>query len=232
MNMTIVFKALGALLGYPSSDLVEALPEIGAIVEAERRLGRKETIALRLLLADLGERDLLDLQETYVTLFDRGRATSLHLFEHIHGDSRDRGQAMVDLKAVYARAGFVLTANELPDYLPAVLEFLSQRPHAEAKGMLDDCGHIVRRIGEALQDRGSRYASVLAAVLAIAGLPGLAPPAPDQRAPKEKSVDEEWIDEPVIFGPAGGRSCGVPQPQTSVVHFTPQRESRNRGTAP
>jgi nitrate reductase delta subunit len=217
--MTITFKALAALLAYPCPELVDALPEIADAIDAEPRLSRKDKAALRLLADELAASDLLDAQERYVALFDRGRSTSLHLFEHVHGDSRDRGQAMVDLKEVYARAGFHLSVNELPDYLPAVLEYLSQRPFAEAKDMLDDCGHIVRSVGEALQQRGSDYSAVLAAVLAIAGLPGLAAPGVDKTAIKDKSVDEEWIDEPVIFGPAGAKGCGAAQPRTSVVQF-------------
>ena len=174
MTMTITYKALSALLAYPSADLIAALPDIAAIIERERRLGRPQKEALRALVAGLATSDLLDLQEAYVALFDRGRATSLHLFEHVHGDSRERGQAMVDLKEIYARNGFVLAGSELPDFLPAVLEYLAQRPEAEAKDMLGDCAHILRAVGEALQDRASDYSAIFAATLAMVGEPGLA----------------------------------------------------------
>ena len=172
--MTITYKALSALLAYPSADLIAALPDIAAIIERERRLGRPQKEALRALVQGLATSDLLDLQEAYVALFDRGRATSLHLFEHVHGDSRERGQAMVDLKEIYARNGFALAGSELPDFLPAVLEYLSQRPEAEAKDMLGDCAHILRAVGEALQDRASDYSAIFAATLAMVGEPGLA----------------------------------------------------------
>ncbi len=223
MTTTPVFKALGALLAYPSPDLIAALPEIGSIVEREPRLDRQHREALHALIAELTRADVLDAQEIYVALFDRGRATSLHLFEHVHGDSRDRGQAMVELKEIYARAGLSLSANELPDFLPLVLEYLSQRPHAEALDMLGDCAHILRAIGEALQDRDSSYRAVLAATLAMVGEPGLGAPKRESPAPKEKTLDDEWVDEPVIFGPAGAAACGATQPQTAVVQFMPRR---------
>jgi len=219
--MTITYKALSALLAYPTPDLVAALPEILAIVDREPRLKRTQRDALHALAGRLATGDLIDLQEAYVALFDRGRTTSLHLFEHVHGDSRDRGPAMVDLTAVYARAGFVLAGGELPDYLPAVLEFLAQRPEAEAVEMLGDCAHILRAIGEALVARGGGYDAVFAALLAMAGEPGLAA-RPSQPAAKEKPIDEEWIEEPVVFGPAAGAGCGAGQPQTAVMQFVPR----------
>ena len=221
--MTITFKALSALLAYPSAELVAALPEIAEIVGREPRLPAADKVALRELARELAAGDLLDLQEAYVSLFDRGRTTSLHLFEHVHGDSRERGQAMVDLKEIYARAGFVLSANELPDYLPALLEYLSQRPAEEAKAMLGDCAHILRAVGEALQQRASAYAAVFAAALALAGEPGLAARPRERPAAPEKSIDEEWAEEPVIFGPAGAAGCGAAARTPAVVQFMPRR---------
>ena len=75
-------------------------------------------------MAALGE---LEAQAKYDSLFERGRSLSLWLFEHVHGESRDRGQAMVDLMAQYDMAGFEINAKELPDYLPMYLEFLSHQ---------------------------------------------------------------------------------------------------------
>ena len=227
MTTTLTYKALSALLAYPSADLTAALPDIAAVIEREPRLGRAHKDALRALAARLETSDLLDLQEAYVALFDRGRRTSLHLFEHVHGDSRDRGQAMVDLKEVYARNGFMLAGGELPDFLPAVLEYLSQRPAAEAKDMLGDCAHILRAVGEALQERGSDYSAIFAATLTMVGEPGLAASSREKPVVKETPIDDEWVDTPVIFGPAGAAGCGVPQPHTAVMQFTP-RPSQTR----
>ena len=133
MNRSL--KALGVLLAYPSAELRAALPEIAAALEADRRLGEPALAALRELVAELTGGDAMDLEERYVGLFDRGRLTSLNLFEHVHGESRERGPAMVDLKQLYQRAGLRMTTRELPDYLPALLEFLSLRPEPEARDL-------------------------------------------------------------------------------------------------
>jgi len=219
MNPT--YRALGALLGYPTAELVAALPEIDAVIDGERGLGRRERTALRALIDELAASDLIDAQQRYVALFDRGRATSLHLFEHVHGESRERGQAMVDLNEMYARAGLVLAANELPDYLPVLLEFASLQPAGVARDVLDDCAHIVRSVGGALVRRDSRYAAVFAAVLALAGAPALDLTPPPEAEP-EKSLDEEWAEEPVIFGPAAGSGCATKAPAAAVVKFIPR----------
>jgi len=214
--MTITFKALAALLAYPTDDLVAALPEILDIVEDERRLPGRVRRDLAALVGELRAADRLDVQERYVATFDRGRATCLHLFEHVHGESRDRGQAMVDLKSMYERAGLTLAGHELPDYLPALLEFLSLQPREVAEAMLGDCAHVVRKVGDALASRGSRYAAVFAAILALVDLPGLSGKA---GAIDEKSMDEEWAEAPVVFGPAAGAACGAPAPTHSVIQF-------------
>jgi nitrate reductase delta subunit len=210
-------KALAALLSYPEPALLAALPEIRGIVEAEKRLGRDDRTRLAALIDDLTAADPLDAQERYVELFDRGRATSLHLFEHVHGDARDRGQAMVDLNALYASHGMAIAANELPDYLPAVLEYLSTRPPGEVREMLGDCAHVLRAVGEALVGHDSRYGAVPGALLAIAGEPAL-DYQPKPRAPRAAdmpALDEEWVDEPVIFGPG----CTDVKPKVQVVRF-------------
>jgi nitrate reductase delta subunit len=199
----LALKALAALLAYPERALIDALPEIRAVLDAEPALPRVDKVRLFALANELAVADLLDAQERYVALFDRGRATSLHLFEHVHGDSRDRGQAMVDLKNVYANAGLTLAGNELPDYLPAVLEYLSLRPAAEVREMLADCAHILRKVGEALASRRSAYAAVFAALLDVAKQPALAMEALAAHVSADadnESLDEEWIDPPVLFG--------------------------------
>ena len=221
--MNRILKALGALLAYPSAELVAALPEIGALIDMEARLPADAKRRLRALREELAAGDLIDAQERYVALFDRGRATSLHLFEHVHGDSRDRGPAMVDLKEVYARAGLALAPGELPDYLPAVLEYLALRPLAEAKEMLGDCAHILRAVGGALQQRRSRYAAVPEALLLLIGERGLDAAAADRAAAPDAPLDDEWREEPVFFGPPGGKGCGAPLPQSAPIHIMPRR---------
>ncbi len=216
----IVFKALSALLAYPVEAMLVALPEIAAVIERPGVLPGRDRRALRELTDELTAGDPIDLQERYVALFDRGRATSLHLFEHVHGESRERGTAMVDLKQVYARAGLQLAGSELPDYLPALLEFVSLRSREEGLEMLRDCAHILRSIGDALHARESRYSAVFAALLSLTGESGLKRDKSDEPAPAEKDLDEEWVDEPVIFGP--GAACGEAKPQVAPIRFHPR----------
>jgi nitrate reductase delta subunit len=213
----ISLRALGALLTYPQAELIEALREIHALLDGEKTLSREDRPRLAALIEELRASDLLDAQERYVELFDRGRATSLHLFEHVHGDSRERGQAMVDLKATYEKAGLRFAGNELPDYLPAVLEYLSLRPMGEVREMLADCAHILRAVGETLVRRGSRYGAVFSALLSVAGEEGLSAasgPREDREDDRGK-LDEDWVDRPVLFGPGGGDA----RPDVQVVKF-------------
>ncbi len=210
-------KALGALLTYPETPFLEALPETRAVIAAEKRLTRDDQTRLAALIDELAASDPLDAQERYVDLFDCGRATSLHLFEHVHGEARERGQAMVDLNALYARHGMTIAGNELPDYLPAVLEYLSARPFGEVRELLGDCAHVLRAIGQALVVRHSRYGAVLSALLTIAGESTLDfKPQPGKPPEAEMTrLDEEWLEQPVHFGPG----CSDAGPKAQVVRF-------------
>lgn len=207
----LVFRAFSALLSYPSRDMRQALPELLEVIGGSPLVGPRERHDIAELAREIGGGDLLEAQERYVDLFDRGRALSLHLFEHLHGDSRDRGQAMVELKQVYEKAGFELSARELPDYLPVVLEYLSCRDIAEAREMLADCAHILRTIARSLIARRSRYAAVLQALLAIAGErtvdPAKVPPAKE----RTDTLDRDWAEEPA-FGATP--SSAIPHPAT------------------
>ena len=194
----VVFRALSALLSYPTEQVRQALPEIADVVRATPLLASRERQNLLDLIDQLGHGELLEAEERYVDLFDRGRALSLHLFEHLHGDSRDRGAAMVDLKHIYERAGFDLRGRELPDFLPVVLEYLSCRDMTEAREMLADCAHILTRIDRSLIARGSRYAAVLQALLVIAG----ERPIDSAKVPPVKerieTLDRDWAEEPAF----------------------------------
>ena len=127
---------LSLLLQYPSKDLQSVSGEIRQRLNDDRSLQAKSVEALNPLLTRLATSDIYDAQEAYVELFDRGRAHSLHLFEHVHGESRDRGQAMVDLRERYLTAGLEPTGNELPDYLPLFLDYCSTLPAEAARDML------------------------------------------------------------------------------------------------
>src|SRR5574343_942499 len=119
-----IYRVISALLSYPEADMLAALPEIRTVVQTlDAPVDLPEVLAP--LLDYLSANDLITLQENYVATFDRNPSQALHLFEHIHGESRDRGQAMVDLLEEYRRHGFEPEASELPDYVPLFLEFLS-----------------------------------------------------------------------------------------------------------
>lgn len=197
-------RVLAKLLSYPDAELRRHLPELREAVHGEQRLSLRRLAELDVLIDTLVTMDALDAEASYVELFDRGRATSLHLFEHVHGDSRERGPALIDLAQTYEKAGLCLAPQELPDYLPAVLEFVSTQPAEEARAFLAEMAHILNAIFSALQRQHSPYASVLSALLELAGetaqTVALAP---------EEPLDVTW-EEPVVFG--GCSSSGQTRP--------------------
>lgn len=203
----LLLRAMSALLSYPSEEMRKALPEIADVVRTSPLVAGRERQGLFDLIDELGCGELLAVEERYVDLFDRGRALSLHLFEHLHGDSRDRGEAMVDLKQLYTRAGFDLATTELPDYLPVVLEYLSCRDLAAAREMLADCAHILATIARSLLARRSRYAAVLQSLLVIAGEQPIdsskIPPVREQT----EDIDRNWAEQPA-FADAAPRQAG------------------------
>ena len=202
-------RVLAALLGYPDAQLRSHLPEMSQLLRDEQAVAPSRRAELDRLMDSLGRAEPLEAESAYVELFDRGRSTSLHLFEHVHGDSRDRGPALIDLGQTYETAGLVLAEGELPDYLPAVLEFVSTQPPREARAFLAEMSHIFNAIFGALQQRDSAYASVLGALIELAGETAqpIAPAA-------EPSLDESWA-EPVVFdgcSTQGQARPGQPQP--------------------
>ena len=202
-------RVLAKLLGYPDSELRQHLPELRAALRGEGALSPALCNGLDELIDALAQADALDAESSYVELFDRGRATSLHLFEHVHGDSRERGPALIDLAQTYEKAGLCLAPHELPDYLPAVLEFVSTQPPEEARAFLAEMAHIMNAIFAALQRRQSLYAFVIAALLELAGEKVQAV----ELAPDE-ALDASW-EEPVIFdgcSSKGQAKPDLPQP--------------------
>lgn len=198
--MNTTFRLLSALLCYPEQELIDALPSLIEMETAPELQG---------FMCELMAMDLLDAQERYVALFDRNRSLSLHLYEHVHGESRDRGQAMVRLATLYELYGLAIEAHELPDYLPLYLEFLSLQPEGVARSLLAEAAHVIAALAEKLEARGSSYAAVMRAVLALAAR------APDadavaatrgQLATEQDSLtalDRQWEEEAVRFTAAG-----------------------------
>lgn len=225
------FRALSALLAYPLEDLSPAIPEITSAIEAEGLISDEAREQLRPLLTDLATLDLYDLQERYVELFDKTRRHSLHLFEHIHGESRDRGQAMVDLVEHYRRGGLLIAANELPDFIPLFLEFLSARPLDEARGLLKETAHIFSLLEERLAKRNGGYAAVFAAALSIVNETAVVADTveindePDDLA----SIDAAWEETAVTFGP-GNATDGCSVDRLRIQMRAANRDARHNVT--
>jgi nitrate reductase molybdenum cofactor assembly chaperone NarJ/NarW len=211
--MDRTLKALSLTLSYPSAELQDAMPEIGAVLGADPRIAPDTRVALRALTESLGQGDLFDVSESYVMLFDRSRTLSLNLFEHVHGESRDRGGAMVSLIETYRGGGFEPATTELPDHLPVLLEFLASRPFAEVQETLADAAHILDALATRLGRRDSRYAAVFAALLQISGTRADAEAVADMLAQPDDdptdlaALDAVWEETEVTFGPDPNAGC-------------------------
>ena len=170
------------------------------------------------LLAELAEHDIYELQERYFALFDRSRTLSLHLFEHVHGESRDRGQAMADLIELYRGHGFEPTASELPDFLPLFLEFLSLLPGHEARALLAEPAGILQTLADRLVTRKSAYAAVFQALAALANAPAIDLPDTGAEDPDDLvALDAAWEEAAVHFGPGEQiDSCGTDRLRTRL----------------
>jgi len=211
--MDRTLKALSLILSYPSRELQHAMPEIGGVLSSDTRLTAAARRALRPLVEDLGGRDIYDLEEQYVMLFDRSRTLSLNLFEHVHGESRDRGGAMVSLLETYREGGFEPVTSELPDHLPVLLEFLSSLPFSEAQETLADAAHILEALSERLGRRESPYGAVFAALLQLSGAKvdesALADllEQPEDDPNDLEALDAVWEESEVRFGPDPNAGC-------------------------
>jgi nitrate reductase molybdenum cofactor assembly chaperone NarJ/NarW len=236
--MRRTLKVLSTLLTYPTAELQAAIPELRSALAAERALPGKQQDRLDRIMEEIASGDLYDAQERYILLFDRTRSLSLHLFEHVHGESRDRGQAMVDLAAHYRSHGVEVAANELPDYLPMFLEFLSLIPAADAQSLIGETSHVLEAIRQRLKKRKSSYSSVFSAVLTLADIPiskAIAAAVADEADDDPNdlaALDKAWMDEEVLFGPSAA-SCGkddlsaklraVRRPAPGMPEAAPQR---------
>jgi len=199
-------KVLSALLTYPSAQLQAAVPEMRAALDVEARLPHKHRDRIDRILCELAAGDLFELQERYVLLFDRTRTLSLNLFEHVHGERRDRGQAMVDLKGLYAQHGLTMIATDLPDHLPLFLEFLSEIPETKAQELIAQVSHILEAIRLRLKKRKVSYSSVFSCVQVLAqakaqdSVVNALLGEPDEDPNDLVLLDAAWEEEEVRFG--------------------------------
>lgn len=211
--MDRTLKAISLLLSYPTLELQQAMPEISGVLASDSRLTAASRRALRPLVEDFGSRDIYDLQEVFVMLFDRSRTLSLNLFEHVHGESRDRGGAMVSLVETYRAGGYDPVTSELPDHLPVLLEFLATRSLVEAQDTLADAAHIFEALATRLARRESPYGAVFAALLQLAGATADSDVVAEMLAQLDddptdlEALDEVWEESEVLFGPDPNAGC-------------------------
>jgi len=221
---SLSLRVLARLLSYPDAQLRGDLSDMRRALLSEKAIAPARLEELDALINALARGNALDNEADYVEVFDRGRATSLHLFEHVHGDSRDRGPAMIDLAQTYEKAGLFLGPDEMPDYLPVVLEFVSTQPPTEARAFLSEMAHIFNAIFNALQQRKSPYASVLGALLELSG----------EKAHPVKIVADEPLDttweEPVVFDGCSVKGQTKPD-QPQPIHFVKTDAAKTRQSA-
>jgi nitrate reductase delta subunit len=221
---SLSLRVLARLLSYPDAQLRGDLADMRQALLSEKAIAPARLDELDALISGLARGNALENEAEYVEVFDRGRATSLHLFEHVHGDSRDRGPAMIDLAQTYEKAGLFLGPDEMPDYLPVVLEFVSTQPPKEARAFLGEMAHIFNAIFNALQQRNSPYASVLGALLELSG----------EKAHPVKIVADEPLDtaweEPVVFDGCSVKGQTKPD-QPQPIHFVKTDAAKTRQSA-
>lgn len=231
--MMLTLRALSALLAYPSAELKAHAGELREAIADEQRLSYAELQRLDPLLTGFEAGDLLDLQSAYSELFDRSRSLSLHLFEHVHGDSRERGQAMIDLGKQYAESGFFLEASELPDFVPVFLEYASCLPPGEARETLAQPAHVFAALAERLDKRGSLYGGIFRALVALAGVrpDAVAVAEIDEITPEEDParIDEEWEEAPVSFSSGGAHEMGGPTGVVAKIRASNRAVNRETG---
>jgi len=212
------FKVLSLLLSYPQAELTQELDLLVEVLDEEKKLNGKAAKKLAELFKMMRAQPLLELEQNYVGTFDRNPSHSLHLFEHIHGESRDRGMAMVNLIAEYRKHGLDMDAAELPDYVPLFLEYLSQLPDDEARAMLGETIDVMGLIGRKLKANNSPYYHVFDVLESIS--PVAAKELPD--------VPIRDMEETIVqFGPSdyGTDPLMVPRPQSAVVRMPQSRKT-------
>jgi nitrate reductase delta subunit len=221
---SLSLRVLARLLSYPDAQLRGDLDDMRQALLSEKAIAPARLEELDALISGLARGNALENEAEYVEVFDRGRATSLHLFEHVHGDSRDRGPAMIDLAQTYEKAGLFLGPDEMPDYLPVVLEFVSTQPPREARAFLGEMAHIFNAIFNALQQRNSPYASVLGALLELSG-----EKAHPVKIVADEPLDTSW-EEPVVFDGCSVKGQTKPD-QAQPIHFVKTDAAKPRQSA-
>lgn len=217
-----IVNVISLLLDYPTAGLIEAQNDLLDIIE-NSTLPASEKQGLATFVQERCATELVDWQAEYDAMFERGRALSLLLFEHVHGESRDRGQAMVNLMKQYKDAGLELDVRELPDYIPLYLEFLSTQGEENLQLGLQEVAHILALLAARLETRESNYAALMHALIHLSGVTVDVDDVREQIANEERddtkeALDKVWEEEMVTFGPdssADGCSSAVTKPSES-----------------
>ncbi len=215
-----ILKIISRLMDYPSAELQPYMAEMEQAIARSREISPQMREQLKGLVRSIYGVDVMDAQELYTGMFDRGRSLSLLLFEHVHGESRDRGQAMVDLMGAYEKQGFEINVQELPDYIPLYLEYLSQIDEMDAREGLADVSHILGLLAARLRERESNYATLFEALLMISGAKVDVAELQQQVAGESRddtpeALDKIWEEEAVTFGAGDNASCPSSMPSRS-----------------
>ncbi len=219
--MAMTYRALSRLLSYPEGQLQAEAGLCVELIRGEGLVPDRIISALDRLSRYIEGNELYDAQSAYVDLFDRTRSVSLHLYEHVHGESRERGPAMVGLVELYRAHGLEMEVSDLPDYLPVFLEFLSILPDAEAASLIGEAAHVLEAISERLKKRESPYRAVFGALLSISDRPADRAAVADLLALQDddpddlEAIDRAWEEEAVTFGPGTGDD-GCPKAQAML----------------
>lgn len=208
----LILKVISRLLDYPTAALFSAADDLVTVVNECQNLSLVKREKLIDFIRQLTARDLYDAQESYDLLFDRGRALSLLLFEHVHGESRDRGQAMVDLINVYKTKGFEIDSSQLPDYIPLYLEFLSEQNANYAREWLGDICHLMTMLSERLIERDCYYSILFDSLIEISGFEVdrreiAQTVSQEKRDDTIEMIDKEWEDKEIRFDDPVAGQC-------------------------
>jgi nitrate reductase delta subunit len=200
-----ILTVISRLLEYPDPLLWDNRDLLLEAIRQQQDLVPRNMEALLRFVRDLTSRDVMDAQDDYGALFDRGRSLSLLLFEHVHGDSRDRGQAMVDLMGLYEKSGFAINVRELPDHIPLFLEFLATRTISEVLEWMGDAGHILVLLSVRLKQRESPYAVLFDALLEVGQIQQDTQALQETvkaepRDDTQEAIDKVWEEEATLFG--------------------------------
>ena len=222
----IILKVLSRLIDYPTAELFAAADEMVNAVNQSPELSAEKRASLVAFIRQLTARELYDAQESYDLLFDRGRALSLLLFEHVHGESRDRGQAMVNLMGVYNAKGFEIEASQLPDYIPLYLEFLSEQSPEYAEEWLGDICHLLTMLSERLIERECYYSAIFDCLIELSGQQinreEIAEVVRQEtRDDTIEAIDKEWEDKEIRFDEPVGGDCSSAGIKPSVNTLDP-----------